>query len=313
VTALVEVTHFADAACPWDYSAEPVRIALEERYGAQLRWRTVQVGLHESGATLAARGLTSERLREAYRDFQRRLGMPFCSALRPRLHGSWPAARMIKAAEMQSPAAAAALLRRLRLAWFVEVRPMDKREALLALAAELDGIDVGRLRVDFAGEASLRAFRRDMALARRPDRTALALGKTVRPAGEPGPRFSTPTYVLRAAGRTATVPGFQPLEAYEVALHNLAPGLDRRPAPGLAAFFERRAGQLHAAVEVAAATARTPQEAIAGMDELGKHGRVRRLDIGGDGTLWCAGAPAIELRCPSVRSAPEPVAEDLAA
>lgn len=43
----VEITHFADAGCPWDYSAEPVRIALEERYGDQLAWRTIQVGLHE--------------------------------------------------------------------------------------------------------------------------------------------------------------------------------------------------------------------------------------------------------------------------
>lgn len=132
---------------------------------------------------------------------------------------------------MQSHGAGAALLRRLRLAWFLEVRPTDQPEVLLALAAELHGVDVGRLRGDFAREASVRALRLDMALARRPDRVALALGKTARPAGGPGPRFSTPTYVLLAGGRTATVPGFQPLEAYEVALHNLAPDLERRPAP----------------------------------------------------------------------------------
>ncbi|MGH2742134.1 MAG: DsbA family protein, partial [Thermoleophilaceae bacterium] len=272
-----------------------MRVALEERYGAQLRWRTVQVGLRESGAAMASRGFTTERLREAYRDFQR-LGMPFCTARRPGLHGSWAAGRLIKAAEMQSYAAGAALLRRLRLAWFLEVRPTDQPEVLLALAAELDGVDVGRLRGDFAREASVRALRLDMALARRPDPVALALGKTARPTGEPGPRFSTPTYVLLAGGRTATVPGFQPLEAYEVALHNLAPGFERRPAPDSVAFLERRAGQPHAAVEVAAATGRTPEEAIAALDELGQRGRVLRLDMGGEGALWCAGAPTIELR-----------------
>jgi hypothetical protein len=48
---------------------------------------------------------------------------------------------------------------------------------------------------------------------RRPDRVALALEKTAQPAGEPGPRFTTPTYAFEAHGRTATVPGFQPLRA----------------------------------------------------------------------------------------------------
>jgi predicted DsbA family dithiol-disulfide isomerase len=201
VSALVEVVHFADPACQWDYSAEPVRVALEERYGAQLRWRTVQVGLHESGASMASRGFTTDGLLDAYRDFRRRFGMPLCTADRPRLHGSRAAARMVKAAEMQGPAAGAALLRRLRLAWFVEVRSLDDPDELLALAAELGGIDFDCLAADFAGATSLDALHADMALARRRDRVALALGKTAAPPGEPGPRFTTPTYAFEAHGR----------------------------------------------------------------------------------------------------------------
>ena len=77
MSALVKVVHFADPACPWDYSAEPVRVALEERYGAQQRWRTVQVGLHESGASMTSRGFTPDRLLDAYRDFRCRFRMPF--------------------------------------------------------------------------------------------------------------------------------------------------------------------------------------------------------------------------------------------
>jgi hypothetical protein len=76
------------------------------------------------------------------------------------------------------------------------------------LAAELEGIDVARLASDFASATSLHALHADMTLARRPDRVALALGKTAQPPGEPGPRFSTPTYLFEAHGRTATVPGF---------------------------------------------------------------------------------------------------------
>jgi Thioredoxin len=163
---------------------------------------------------------------------------------------------MLKAAEMQGPAAGAGLLRRLRLAWFVEVRSLDDRDELLALGAELGGIDFDRLAADFAGATSLDALRADMALARRPDRVAPALGKTAAPPGEPGPRFTTPTYAFEAHGRTATVPGFQPLGArgYEVMLHNLAPELERRLAVAPAEFPARHAGEPHATGEVAAAT-----------------------------------------------------------
>jgi predicted DsbA family dithiol-disulfide isomerase len=199
VSVLVEVVHFADAACPWDYSAEPVRVALQERYGAQLRWRTVQVGLHESGASMALRGFTTDGLRESYREFQRRFGMHFCMLTRPRLHGSWPGARMVKAAEMQGPAAGAALLRRLRLAWFLDVRPTDDGDELLALAAELEGIDVARLASDFASATSLHALHADMTLARRPDRVALALGMTAQPPGRARAALQHPDLSLRGA------------------------------------------------------------------------------------------------------------------
>ena len=249
VSALVEVVHFADPVCPWDYSAEPVRVALEERYGAQLRWRTVQVGLHESGASLASRGFTTNGLLDAYRDFRRRFGMPLCTPDRPRLHGSRAAARMVKAAEMQGPAAGAALLQRLRLAWFVEVRSLDDRDELLALAAELGGIDFDRLAADFAGATSLDALHADMALARRPDRVALALGKTAARPGEPGPHFTTPTYAFEAHAGTATVPGFQPLGSYQLTLHNLAPELERRPAAAPADLLARRRAEPRATGE----------------------------------------------------------------
>jgi hypothetical protein len=72
---------------------------------------------------------------------------------------------MVKSAEMPSPTAGAAL-RRLRLAWFLRVRPMDDRDELLALAAGLEGIDGARLATDFAGATSVHALRTDMRAAR---------------------------------------------------------------------------------------------------------------------------------------------------
>lgn len=138
----VQVTHFVDPGCPWDYSAEPVRVALEQRYGEQLAWRNVQVGLYESAAAVAARGYTTTGQAESYRIFQERHGMPFCTEERPRLQGTWPAARASKAAERQDPALGAALLRRLRLAWFVEGRVLDQRDELQLIAAQVAGLVV---------------------------------------------------------------------------------------------------------------------------------------------------------------------------
>jgi predicted DsbA family dithiol-disulfide isomerase len=299
LSALVDVLHFADPGCPWDYSAEPVRIGLEQRYGEQLRWRTVQVGLHESAESMEGRGLTGAALTESLRRFER-FGMPFCTREPIRPSGTWAAARLVKAAELQDASAASALLRRLRLARFVEGRRIDRREELLALAAEIEGLDVVRLAhlaADFDDSASHAALRADMALARRPDRVALALEKTAQPPGEPV-RFTIPTYVFHAHGRSATVPGFQPLEAYEVALHNLAPDLERRPPVDVAAFLRTHPGEPFASVEVAAATRTRHDRTESALRELAASAPVRRI-AAGEGELWAWGPPDIELACGS--------------
>lgn len=308
----VEITHFADAGCPWDYSAEPVRIALEERYGDQLAWRTIQVGLHESGAAMARRGYTTAGLAESYRIFQERHGMPFCTEERPRLRGTWPGARAVKAAERQSPAAGAMLLRRLRLAWFIEVRPMDEREGILQLAAEIDSLDLERFATDLDGEVSMRDLEHDMAAARRPDRVALALEKTARPAGEAGPRYTTPTYILSFEGHSTTVPGFQPREAYEVALQNLAPELERRRPPDASEFLGGRRGALYATVEVAAAIGRSKRRTAEQLEALVQAEPVQRT-VAGAREFWSWGPPAIRAECPALPQLPVRLERELAA
>ena len=48
------------------------------------------------------------------------------------------------------------------------------------------------------------------------------------------------------------MPGFNPVEAYEVAIANLAPGLERRPKPGSVEEVLTWAGEPLATAEVAA-------------------------------------------------------------
>jgi predicted DsbA family dithiol-disulfide isomerase len=282
----VEVIHFTDAGCPWCYSAEPVRIALEERYGGQLRWRNVQVGLHESAATTQDGGYSTAGLAESYRKIHERHGMPFCAEERPRLFGTWAGARAVKAAEMQGPEAGERLLRRLRFAWFAEVRAVDEPGELRSLAADVAGLDVARFEGDLAAASSAAAFARDRAEARRLDPVALALEKTAE--GERGPRYATPSYVFSTAGRSVSVPGFQPREAYEVALQNLAPALERRRAPDAAGFLAGHAGQAFATVEVAAAIGRSARTAAGQLEELAAEGAIKCTPMS-LGELWHTG------------------------
>jgi hypothetical protein len=47
----LELTHFTDPACPFAFSAEPVRMRLRWHYGDQLVWRTRMIVLTlEAGA-----------------------------------------------------------------------------------------------------------------------------------------------------------------------------------------------------------------------------------------------------------------------
>jgi hypothetical protein len=222
--------------------------------------------------------------------------MPFCTLERPRLIGTWMAARAVKAAEAQCAAAGAALLRRLRLAWFVEVRLVDEPAELVALAGRVPDLDVSRFEADLLGEASAAALARDRTEAEMPDAVSLALDK-VKTSDEGESRYTTPSYVFSTDGRSSSVPGFQPLEAYEVTLHNLAPWLERRPAPDAGEFLGARPGEPFATVEIAAATARSERTASKQLESLAAAGEIVRTAATA-GELWSAGPPALELECP---------------
>ncbi len=76
---------------------------------------------------------------------------------------------------------------------------------------------------------------------RRPTPDPLALGSKLASTGDGG-RYSPPSCVMTAAGRSYTVPGMQSSQAYEAALANLAPDLDRRCEPEDVAEVRRWAG-----------------------------------------------------------------------
>ncbi len=73
----IEVTYFNDPGCPWGYSVSPALAVLRWRYGAQLRWRLVTIGLAESAERYVQSGYTPARSALGQLMFRERYGMPF--------------------------------------------------------------------------------------------------------------------------------------------------------------------------------------------------------------------------------------------
>ncbi len=223
MTCGLEITHFTDPACPFAFSAEPTRLRLRWHYGDQLRWRTRMIVLTlEPGE--------AEKLAEGAPGLQRLYGMPIDPAPYPRPASSEPACRAVVAARLNEPTAEEPLLRRLR-ARTMAGGLLDDPQLIAAAAADV-GLDPCTLEAWCATEHVTMALRADIDAARSPAPSALALDHKL--GGPPERRrYTAPSYEIRRAGEPTgvTVPGFNPVEAYETAIANLAPELVRRSKP----------------------------------------------------------------------------------
>src|SRR5215218_459182 len=211
----LDVTLFTDPACPFAFSAEPVRLRLRWHYGDGLRWTVRMIVLtREPGE--------ADKLAEGAPTLQRLHGMPIDPRPYPRPASSEPACRAFVAAREHAPEHAEALLRRLRVR--VMTGGLVDDPELIAAAARDVGLDPGELERWTGEERTGRALEADAAAARDPLPAARALDHKL--GGADGERrYTAPSYVIGAIA----VPGFNPVEVYETAIANLAPDLRRRP------------------------------------------------------------------------------------
>lgn len=242
--AVIEITHFTDPACPFAFSAEPVRWRLRWVFGDQLSWHTRLIALtREPGE--------AERLAEGAPNLQRIHGMPIDPAPYPRVASSEPACRAVVACRVHAPEAVEPLLRRLRIR--VMAGGLVDEPALLAAAASDVGLDPTRLASWCSEQAVADELERDVAAARSPASAARSLDHKLG-----GPRherrYTAPSYELRRldGAASAVVPGFNPYEAYDTAIANLAAELERRPKPSSVTEVLAWAGEPLATVEIAA-------------------------------------------------------------
>ncbi len=227
--------HFTDPGCPWAYSSRPAVARLRWRFGEQIEWRLVLIGLSENARRYEERGYTPARQAASRRKFQRRFGMPFTSAVKRRMAGTAPACRAIVAARELDPALGYAALRSLQLMQFATPGLLDDPDDIRAALASVPGLDAEAIVASIDDPEVIAAYEADRARAR------AAAGSPThvqgRHAESDGPvRYTAPSIVFEhPEGRSLEVGGFQPFESYDTALANLDPSLERRQPPAEAA------------------------------------------------------------------------------
>jgi predicted DsbA family dithiol-disulfide isomerase len=290
MTAPLTATLFNDPACPWAYSESPALRVLEWRYGDQLRWRLVLIGLSEDTSFAEANGytpLTGSLGRQRFRDLY---GMPFSVAPKARLSASSRACRAVVAARLQRPGSEFDVFRAVQLANFNTGLLLDDDEHLREAIRAVPGVDADQIVKLIDSDEVREAYDRDRAETRTAEGSATELqGKSRNTDGLV--RYTAPSVVFEAAdGRRLEAGGFQPVEAYDVLVANLAPDLTRRgppedPAPLLEWFPSGLTTAEVAALMVDGNDA--PDRAAAETALLGLigAGRARRRPLGDD-ALW---------------------------
>ncbi|MDQ6730196.1 MAG: DsbA family protein [Actinomycetota bacterium] len=289
---MIEATMYSDPACPWAYSESPALRVIAWRYGAQLSWRLVVIGLTEDAQQYADRGYTPLRGALGQLSF-RRFGMPFAPEPKSRLSATARGCRAIVATRLAHPGREWDVFRALQLANFTSPLVLEDDAQLRDVLAGVPGIDAAAVVAALDSPQVTEGYQADRAASRRAAGTPAELqGKTAQTDG--AVRYTAPSVVLRRGDTELIAGGFQPVEAYDVLITNLDPTLQRTPPPADPAPLLRRFATGLTTQEVAALMADgndAPDRHAAevALIELVADGRATREQLGDD-ALWRAGA-----------------------
>jgi predicted DsbA family dithiol-disulfide isomerase len=285
---MISATLYNDPGCPWGYSANPALRVLEWRYGDQLDWRLVLIGLTEDASQYVARGYTPVRGALSQLRF-RRYGMPFAPAPKARVSATARACRAVVAARLLNPGSEWAAFRALQVANFTTPLVLEDDAQLREALRGVPGVDADEVIARLDSPEVTEAYERDRAEARTAVGTAAELqGKT---ATTDGPvRYTAPSVVFERDGTRLIAGGWQTIEAYDVLVANLDPSLHREappstPEPLLARFPFGLTTQEVAALLVEGNDQPDRVAAEAALVELAAAGVAVREPLGDD-ALW---------------------------
>ena len=288
----IATTHFTDPGCPWAYSARPALRTLEWRFGDQLEWELVVIGLTEDAKQYEDRGYTPERMVSSWPVYHERFGMPFGYQIKAGVSATSRACRAVMLANEQSHEMGEAALSALQFMQFTTIEMLEDDAAIAAALNDVDGLDGTAIvaRLDDADVLERYEVQRTRARQAAGGATE-AQGKS---ADSDGPvRYTAPSLIFTAPdGSSLEAGGFQTIEAYDVILANLDPTLKRRPrAESVTEVFDFFGRPLLTA-EIAAVMAEPMMPpntgaVLAELQELAAEGKIVR-DLLGDDALWRA-------------------------
>jgi hypothetical protein len=265
---------------------------IEWRYGDQLAWRLVLVGLSEDTSRYAEHGFTPLRMASSGLLFRERYGMPFAPNPKPRLSASSRACRAVIAARRQWPGSEWRVFRALQLANFNTPLLFDDDEQMREALGAVPGVDADQI-IDLIDAPEVCAdYERDKA------ETRAAAGSATELQGKAGNsdgavRYTAPSLLFETPdGRRLEAGGFQPVEAYDVVIANLDPTLQRTPPPDdpgeLLQYFDFGLTTQEVAALMTNGNDQPDRTAAeAALLALVYEGRAQRHAVGGD-ALWMA-------------------------
>jgi protein-disulfide isomerase-like protein with CxxC motif len=289
VVAKIDVTLFNDPGCPWGYSESPALAVLRWRFGEQLGWRLVTIGLAESAARYEQAGYSPTRMVQGHIRFRERYGMPFALVPRQRVLATGPACRAIVATRLLDPARELAVLRALQLAWFNTTLLLDEPAGIAQALAGVAGLDAQAIVAALEDPGVVEAYEADKRETREAEGGPTHFQGKARQTDGPV-RYSAPSVVFKAGERRLEAGGFQKVEAYDVLVANLDPTLAREPAPAdpLPALERFPDGLVTQEVAAIMAEGNEPPDRAAAeraLVELVGAGSARRTALGDD-ALW---------------------------
>ena len=297
MVARLDATIYTDPGCPFAYSASPAFAVLDWRYGDELDWRIVTIGLAETPQEYEERGYSPTMMAKGYRRF-RRHGMPFATEPRRRLAGTARACRAIVATRIHQPELEVSVLRALQFGWFTTTLVLDEDADIRTALLNVRDLDVDRIVGAIDSPKVTAAYEADKQESRRAAGGPTEFqGKARNTDGDV--RYSAPSLVFSDAhGRTLEAGGFQSLEAYDVLIANFPERPARREAPESPLQALRHFRSPLTTAEVAAIMASGIDEPDRGatedsLIELAADGAVQRIPLGHD-ALWAIPAASRE-------------------
>jgi 2-hydroxychromene-2-carboxylate isomerase len=286
----ITVTHFTDPGCPFAYSASPALAVLHWRYGDQLDWRLVTIGLSEDPERYVEAGYTPTRMTIGQQSYFKRFGMPLLMQPRSRVSATSRACRAIVATRLRFPGREDEVLRALQLAWFTTTLLLDQDADIAQALRRVEDLDVDAVIAAIDDPATVAAYEDDKEQTRSAEGGPTDFQGKARQTDGPV-RYSAPSLVFHSSsGQRLEAGGFQTIEAYDVPIANLDPTLERQAPPDQALDALQRFPDGLVTAEVAAILAQNNQlpdrdAAERALIELAGAGTVKREALADD-ALW---------------------------